>query len=357
VNALVKQCQLELVTGKSRARFGVAVALTLVTAFTYYFCWYQGYEWFWWFSVWEFHNALIGSLLFIPFLYAAITLGLRGAVVIWLLSLMLILPHILIFSFSIVYVVRNVAFALVPLAIATSIGMEITWRNKQRQIAADREAERQQYVEQILKIQEDERRRVAQELHDGVIQQLVVIANKAQEAINHDNNENGEKGNNIRYVRDSAIGLTEDLRRISLDLRPSILDNLGLVPAVRWLTEKVAGESEIKTKLSVDGGIRKLSSETELMIFRIIQEALNNVQRHSNATEAMLNLIYDLQVFKIIIEDNGVGFYLGRTSSSTTKKTRLGIMGMKQRVQSLGGDFEINSNPGKGTRISISIPE
>ena len=357
MNALVKQCQLWLVTGKSRARFGVAIALTLVTTFTYYFCWYQGYEWFWWFSVWEFHNALIGILFFIPFLYSAITLGLRGAVIIWLLSFISILPHILIFSFSIVYVVRNVAFALVPLAVVTSIGMEITWRNKQRQIAADREAERQQYVAQILKIQEDERRRVAQELHDGVIQQLVVIANKAQEAINHDNNENSERRNNIRYVRDSALGLTEDLRRISLDLRPSILDNLGLVPAVRWITEKIAGESDIKTKLSVDGGVRKLSPETELIIFRIIQEALNNVQRHSNATEAKLKLIYDLPIFKIVIEDNGVGFYSGRKSGSLAKKTRLGIMGMKQRVQSLGGDFEINSNPGKGTRISIKIPE
>jgi len=357
VNAPVKQYQLGLVIGKSRARFGVAIALTLVTGFAYYFFWYKGYEWFWWFSVWEFHNAIIGSLFFIPFIYAAITLGLRGAVVIWLLSFVVILPHILIFSFSIVYVVRNVAFALVPPAVATAIGMEITWRNRQRQISVDREAERQQYVAQILKIQEDERRRVAQELHDGVIQQLVVIANKAQEAINHGNNENSEQGNNIRYVRDSALCLTEDLRRISLDLRPSILDNLGLVPAVRWLTEKVAGESEIKTKLSVDGGIRKLSPETELIIFRIIQEALNNVQRHSNATEARLKLLYDPQIFKIVIEDNGVGFHLGRKSSSIAKKTRLGIMGMKQRVQSLGGDFEINSNPGKGTCISINIPE
>ena len=357
MNALVKQCQLELFTGKRRALFGVAAAMTLVTAFIYYFCWYQGYEWFWWFSVWEFRNALIGLLFFIPFLYSVITLGLRGAVAIWLLSFILILPHILIFSFSIVYVVRNIAFALVPLAVATSIGMEISWRNKQRQVSADREAERQQYIAQILKIQEDERRRVAQELHDGVIQQLVVIANKAQEAINHDNHENGDKENNMRYVRDSALGLTEDLRRISLDLRPSILDNLGLVPAVRWLTEKVAGESEIKTRLSVDGGIRKLSSETELIIFRIIQEALNNVQRHSNATEARLKLIYDLQTFKIVIEDNGVGFYLGRRGSNIAKKTRLGIMGMKQRVQSLSGNFEMNSNPGKGTRISINIPE
>lgn len=357
MNALVKQCQLGLVTSKRNARFGVAIALTLATVFTYYFFWYEGYEWFWWFSIWEFHNAIIGSLFFIPFLYSVITLGLRGAVVIWLLSFIAILPHILIFSFSIVYVVRNVAFAFVPLAVATAIAMEITWRNKQRQISADREAERQQYVAQILKIQEDERRRVAQELHDGVIQQLLVIANKAQEAINHEKNENSEQGNNIKYVRDSALGLTEDLRRISLDLRPSILDNLGLVPAVRWLTEKVAGESEIKTKLFVDGGIRKLSSETELIIFRIIQEALNNVQRHSNATEARLRLIYDPQIFKIVIEDNGVGFYLGRTGSYITRKTRLGIMGMKQRVQSLGGNFEITSKPGKGTRISINIPE
>ena len=195
------------------------------------------------------------------------------------------------------------------------------------------------------------------ELHDGVIQQLLVMANKAQEAINYENNENSEQGNNIKYVRDSALGLTEDLRRISLDLRPSILDNLGLVPAVRWLTEKVAGESEIKTKLFIEGGIRKLSSETELIIFRIIQEALNNVQRHSEATEARFRLIYDLQIFKIVIEDNGVGFHLGRTGSNIAKKTRLGIMGMKQRVQSLGGYFEITSKPRKGTRISISIPE
>ena len=357
MNALVKQYQSGLVTSRRNARFGVAVTLTVATVFIYYFFWYEGYEWFWWFSVWEFHNALIGSLFFLPFIYSVITLGLRGTIVIWLLSFLAILPHVLIYSFSIVYIVRNVAFAFVPLAVAAAIAMEITWRNKQRQISADRETERQQYVAQILKIQEDERRRVAQELHDGVIQQLLVIANKAQEAINRENDENNERGDNIKYVRDSALGLTEDLRRISLDLRPSILDNLGLVPAVRWLIEKVAGESEIKTKLFVEGRVRKLSSETELIIFRIIQEALNNVQRHSNATEAVLRLVYNPRIFKIVIKDNGVGFYLGRASSRITKKTRLGIMGMKQRVQSLDGDFEINSKLGKGTGISINIPE
>ena len=357
MNALVQKYQSGLVSGKRAFRLGLAITLTLSTVFIYYFFWYAGYEWFWWFSVWEFHNALIGSLFIIPFIYSVIMLGLRGTVIIWLLSFIAILPHVLIYSFSIVYIVRNVAFALVPLAMAAAVAMEVTWRNKQRQISADREMERQQYVAQILKIQEDERRRVAQELHDGVIQQLLVIANKAQGAIDRENNENSDQGDNLKYVRDSALGLTEDLRRISLDLRPSILDNLGLVPAARWLTERVAAESEIKTKFVNEGTTRKLSSETELIIFRIIQEALNNVQRHSNATEAGLKLVYEPRIIKIIIKDNGVGFYLSRTSSRITKKARLGIMGMKQRVQSLGGDFEIASRLGKGTRIAITIPE
>jgi len=262
----------------------------------------------------------------------------------------------LIYSFTIVYLVRNIALALVPLAVSTAITLEFNWRDRQRQLAAEREAERQQYVTQILNAQEDERRRIAQELHDGAIQELLVIANTAQQAMSYETSTNTAQLEKMKYTRDAALTITEELRRITFNLRPGVLDNLGLVPAVRWLAEKVRKESGIETRVLISGKVRSLTPETELTIFRIVQEALNNVQRHSKATEAKIRLIYSSE-FKVAVEDNGTGFPVSGAGSYLAKKNCLGLMGMRQRARSINGNLEISSQVGKGTLVSISVKE
>ena len=348
--------QLKLVEKIRNFHFWVILALIAGIIFIYY-DWFWRYEWFWYVSLWEFRFDIIGSLLFIPFLYASLAFGLRGAVIVWLIALIAILPRMVLYSYSFLPFMRNMAMAFVPLATVITLALEITWRNRQRQISADRDAERQLYVAQILRAQEDERRRVRQELHDGAIQELLIIANKAQDIIDNNTDQNTDKRKvDLEYIRDSGINLTEDLRRISVDLRPSVLDNLGLMPAVRWIAEKLTKESKIVTEISMDGVVRKLSPENEVTIFRVIQEALNNIQRHSNATKAMINLSYMPDSLKVIIKDNGKGFYFNENFFYNNQMGQIGLMGINQRIKLLNGNVEMTSQIDKGTSLTFSIP-
>lgn len=136
-------------------------------------------------------------------------------------------------------------------------------------------------------------------------------------------------------------------------MRPRILDNVGLIPALRWLADRMNLESGINSKVVARGSARKLRPETETIIFRIVQAALSNVRRHSKATEAVISINFETESIKITIKDNGVGFNLKETLGNLATEGKLGIIGMEQRVKFLNGTFDIQSQPGKGTLISI----
>ena len=202
--------------------------------------------------------------------------------------------------------------------------------------------------------QEIERQHIVQELHDDTIQELIVIANRAQDLVSIE-----VSGTNLRvkqhaeWIRDSILRVSDIIRRLVLDLRPSILDDMGLVPAVRWLVDRMRQESGINVKLILRGTERKLDSDTEIHIFRIVQEALNNVRRHSNATEASVSLKYTPEVLKVTVRDNGIGFLLGQKIGSLTEQGKLGLLGMQQRAKFLGSTLGIYSRPNNGTRLSV----
>jgi len=355
LKALVIPQQLRLVELIRNYHFWIIIGVIAGIVFIYNE-WFWKYDWFWLFCHWEFRNDIIGTLLFIPFLYATVVFGLQGAIIVWLLSLIAILPYMVTFSFTIAPLMRNIGTAFIPLLAIITVTLEINWRNKQKQIMVEREAERHLYITQILKAQEDERRRVAQELHDGTIQDLLVFVNSIQGLIDSKMNEDtGRREDVLEHLRDSILHLTEDLRRITLDLRPAVLDNLGLVPAVRWLAEKLAREDKITAKVSMTGVEKKLSSESEVIVFRIIQEALNNVQRHSKATEVMINLLYAPDSLEVVVKDDGLGFHINKTKDSLVTE-RMGITGMRQRVDSLNGSMNITSQVGTGTILSFKIP-
>jgi two-component system sensor histidine kinase DegS len=162
-----------------------------------------------------------------------------------------------------------------------------------------------------------------------------------------------ETKGNAQWIRDSTLQAVKDIRRISLDLRPCILDDLGLVPALRWLVDERGKESGINTRILISGEVCELSPQTEVGVFRIMQEAFNNIQRHSQATEAVVNLEFAEQCLKIIIEDNGRGFAYPKHFDSLASRDKLGLIGIKQRIDFLGGTFEIQSHPRGGTKLMI----
>ena len=316
------------------------------------------WQWFPWLSslyrlaLVEVMNHIVGILFFAPIIYAAVFFSWRGALVTSLLSLGGVLP-VIVDMWSIRIITTNLAFLLLPLFIASIATFELEWHRKERKIFAEREAERKVYSAKILESQENERRRVAQELHDDTIQTLLVIANRAQALISSGDDDMREAKSNIEWVRDATLQTAEDVRRISLDLRPSILDDLGLVPALRWLVDRMNKESDINIRILVNGVERKLSPQVEITLFRVVQEVLNNVKRHSKAKEAAITLEFATECLKITIEDNGQGFRPPKNFDELAAKGKLGLIGIQQRINFLNGTLEIRSIPGKGTLLLI----
>ena len=319
---------------------------------------YGVWQWFPWLSVLynlaivEFVNHIVGILFLIPIIYAAVVFWWRGALAIWLLSLGGVLP-IIVDIWSINAIITNIALLLLPLLVISIVAFELERGRKERKIFAEREAERQVYMSKVLESQENERRRIAQELHDDTIQTLLVIANRAQTLIPSGDDDMREVKSNVEWVRDATLQTAEDVRRISLDLRPSVLDDLGLVPALRWLVDRMNKESDINTRILVNGVERKLSPQVEITLFRVVQEALNNIKRHSKAKEAAITLEFATECLKIAIEDNGQGFRPPKKFDKLAAKGKLGLIGIQQRTNFLDGTLQIRSRPGKGTLLLI----
>jgi len=209
----------------------------------------------------------------------------------------------------------------------------------------------------IVNIQEEERRRIAQELHDEAGQALTGIKMNlewvekelppSEEAIR-------EK---IEEVKTQVGKIMEELRRLSYDLRPAILDELGLVPTLRWYIEEYSKRTRTAVHLQTTGLQKRLSAKIEILLYRVIQEALTNVAKHAQAESVILSLEKKDVHVHLYITDDGKGFEVKRYFSSPPMIRRgLGILGMKERVELAGGTFFIDSDLGQGTRISIKVP-
>ncbi len=332
------------------------IILTITSVFlVFYYGWQNWFPWFWRFFVFEFRNDVIGSLFFIPFLYASIVFWWRGSLIVWFLSAAAMLPCVIYWSSDLGSLITNVALSSVPIAAVIIFTLELKWRQAQRKTSIEREEERQIYMSQIFKAQEDERRRIAQELHDDAIQELSVIVNRAQKLASGKIATISEARECGKSIKSAVVGVSDEIRRISRDLRPSILDNVGLVSAIRWLVDRLNEEEGINGSVVVKGIERGFSSESEVTIFRIVQEALNNVRQHSGATQVLVTVEFSPEFARIVIKDNGKGFNLDRVAGSLAAKGKIGIMGMQQRAKLLNATFSMQSQPGKGTRVSIEV--
>jgi signal transduction histidine kinase len=153
-------------------------------------------------------------------------------------------------------------------------------------------------------------------------------------------------------IRDISGGI----RRFIRDLRPPTLDHLGLVATVEGLTRDLIEKDGIDAKLQVTGNVERLAPEKELVLFRIAQEALNNARRHSGASRATVWLAFCEDRVRMVIDDNGCGFPVPERMDDLVSMGRLGLVGMHERAQTLGGTLTIHSAPGQGTTVTANIP-
>jgi len=212
------------------------------------------------------------------------------------------------------------------------------------------------YLNQITRAQEEERKRISRELHDDTAQALFAISRQMDNFIRDNVGLSQQQRIALQDIR-QRIGVTlQGIRRFSQDLRPSIIDDLGLLPAVQWLVKQKAEDSGIDISLRINGKEQRLLPEMELILFRIIQEALNNIGKHAAATKADVNLAFADSQLTVAIKDNGKGFRLPDAVGDLSSSGKLGLVGMNERVSLLGGTLVIQSKPGEGTTVDLSVP-
>lgn len=228
------------------------------------------------------------------------------------------------------------------------IGRDITEEKRQRD-------NKQFYIQAAVKAQEEERRRIARELHDDTVQALVALGHQIDRTLLNSKlpKESNEVLEELRQRTDDIVG---NLRRFSQDLRPPILDDLGLLPALRDLAANLEEKTEVKTWVTVEGQPRRLSPETEVTLFRIIQEALSNVGHHSKATHTEVVVKFESDRVAVVIADNGKGFKVPRRIGDLASTGKLGLAGMQERANLVGGLLAVYSRPNEGTTVVVEVP-
>lgn len=213
------------------------------------------------------------------------------------------------------------------------------------------------YVQLITKAQEDERKRIARELHDNVSSPLLLLTQGLDTTTTSNRPRYSQAlKKKLEIWRSQAVEALEELRRCAQDLRPRILDDLGLVAALEWMTEDMEKKFGITAHMEVIGTERGLPMDAQLLLFRIAQEALGNIRKHAEASTATVKLGFGDDRIRITVSDNGKGFEVSQKTEDLASVGKLGILGMYERARLLGGTLEIKSELGKGTTIVMEAP-
>jgi len=208
------------------------------------------------------------------------------------------------------------------------------------------------YIGAITAAQEEERMRLAREIHDDTIQSVVALKQRVQLA--GKSVRAGSARDALKELETLAEKTVENLRRLTRALRPIYLEDLGLVTALNMLANESSQAGNLKVDFRLIGDERRLSGEVELALYRIAQEALNNVMHHASAEHAMLQITFDKDI-KLEVTDNGAGFIVPKSPTEFAPSGHFGLLGMRERADLIGGRLEVESEIGKGTRLCVRL--
>jgi signal transduction histidine kinase len=220
-----------------------------------------------------------------------------------------------------------------------------------------RTMERRHLLEKVITAQEEERRRVARELHDIVGQALAGLGmalGSAEAQVGRDPDRMRELLESLRSLTSSTM---EEVRRLIADLRPSVLDDLGLVQAVGWYVENYLEKAGIKATINASGSDEGVSAHLETALFRMLQEAITNIIKHSNAKNVSITLEFAESTIMGEVRDDGDGFEVQEVRRGAAGGHAVGLLGMEERMNLLSGSLEVNSKPNEGTVVTFRIPQ
>jgi signal transduction histidine kinase len=245
-------------------------------------------------------------------------------------------------------------------ALALGLGMAVFSTRKILRLESNAQARYQEVVDarqqltdlsnKLVQAQEAERRSLSRELHDEVGQSLsavLVELRNLSTALARQQDEHGR--NHVEWIKGLVENTVRVIRNMSLLLRPSMLDDLGLVPALRWQAREISKHTSMVVLVDTESVSDDLPDQHKTCIYRVVQEALHNCSRHSNATTVQIKVVQEVERLSLSIHDDGVGFDVRHSKG-------LGILGMEERVTRLGGSFEARSDPGAGTTLMLELP-
>jgi len=265
---------------------------------------------------------------------------------------------------------RHLEISLVPshspAAGYVGIAVDVTERRAREREMAERtsellstreERERlREFVALIIQAQEEERARIAGDLHDTTVQTLTAIGRRLRELAQSPLSDPAALGRELDELAAAALAEAEEMRRLSRNLRPSVLDHLGLGAALQHLAEETR-QAGIEVTTESHGDETLLGDRERTALFRIAQEALTNVRRHSKARNADVTLSVSPQEVTLVVTDDGMGFDTSSVHGPPgDRSARLGLAGMRERAAMLGGTLTVESSPGSGTRIEACLP-
>jgi signal transduction histidine kinase/cytochrome b subunit of formate dehydrogenase len=219
-----------------------------------------------------------------------------------------------------------------------------------------KETARGELLRKVITAQEEERRRIARELHDETGQVLAALVLGMDTAALAPETDIVGIRKRLGELRVVAVDALEDVHRLIYDLRPSVLDDLGLVTGLKWYAETRLQPTGIPVRVTVTGAETRLPAEVETEVFRIGQEAISNVARHAQASNVRVDLDFRDNNITLEVEDDGVGFDVASVLESADPRREWGILGMRERASLMGGTLHITSEPSRGTRVKVTVP-
>ena len=236
-------------------------------------------------------------------------------------------------------------------ALVAGTGVDITERIEAEEALRASAEKLQALTRRLVELQEEERRHLSRELHDEFGQLLATVTVQLHAA-------KSVAGDAARSILEDCVALLQragaQVRNLALELRPTMLDTAGLDVALRWLAEQHEQRTGIPTK--VVGHLNEVSGDVAIAGFRMVQEALTNVVRHARAQHIWIESTQSDGTVELVVRDDGVGFSVTKTLAEAAGRGHLGLLGMKERAQILDGSLEVDSAPGRGTRVRISLP-
>jgi PAS domain S-box-containing protein len=247
-----------------------------------------------------------------------------------------------------------VEMTLIPVKVNRQLKYIIsTWINLTEEKKLRKELEL--YSRRMMEMLETERKRIADELHDDTAQSLAILSLELDSLSRYGEFQNEKILEKLKHLREDVRRTMQTIRQYSYDLRPGMLEHLGLESALEQLADEISEKSQIEIQFEASGRERELPNETRIALFRIAQEALRNVVRHSQATASRIIFRSTPRRTRLIITDNGRGFDLNQEKESALRGKNLGLVGMREWAKLINADLKIESTPNYGTKITVEV--